>query len=270
MRKNKEEATREKASPQDIEKELILISSFFEKIWEIQIAKPTLYVGDVHESKFIEISSLKDLARAAMVQAVYDDTINGIYVPEALMWNDSWVDGGYNAPSHRIFSLCHEYGHAVISGLNEKLTCRQIQKLFDNRRKVDREQAYIYRVFHEGMAHFLAIQVCQLSGIGGLETKAEREIRLLEDAFSEWTSSKNLELMAKVYNKDAYDWQAVLLRYFQGNECGFDAYKYILGYHFVAQVMSSHENIKTFIQHPPHKTRHLLYPESYLKTISRK
>ena len=208
----------------------------------------------------MQISSMKDIARAAMVQGAYDDEINGIFVPDQLALHEE------NA-AERIFVFIHECGHALSVQQNPKLKQTKVTRLMQSKTRRIREKGYVSVAFEEGLATHLAIQACLGSGRTDLVAYAGRVHKKLVDFFVEWISpsERNFALMAKVCKADPHDWQKVIGWYFGGDsmEVGLEYYKYDIGYYFIRTLKPDTQMILQMIQQPPSTVQHILYPEIY-------
>ena len=244
--------------------EFELACALLKQLLEVQFQPPELYIGDEHQSRFITISSLRDMADAAMVQAVYDDEINGLFVPDRLIRDDV---------ANRIFTFVHECGHALSTQQNPRLKVANVDRLTRSKTKWVRVKGYIYVAFDEGLATYLAIQACLRSGRSDLVECAESEHKRLVDFFAGWTSpsSRDFMLMAKICGMDPNNWQEVIERYLTGDlmELGLEHYKYDLGYYFVRMLQPDASEMLRMIQQPPSTVQHIVYPEMYRSNLSK-
>lgn len=248
----------------EIRKEFELACLLLKQFLGVQFKPPELYIGDEHRSRFMTISSLRDMVYAATVQAVYDDEINGVFVPDRLTRDDV---------SNRIFAFVHECGHALSTQQNPKLKMTNVGRLTQSKTKWVRVKGYVYVAFDEGLATYLSIQACLRSGRNDLVECAELEHKRLVDFFTGWTSasSKDFTLMAKIYCVDPNNWQEVIERYLTGDlmEIGLEHYKYDLGYYFMRTLQPDASEILRMIQQPSSTVQHIIYPEMYRSELSK-
>lgn len=246
----------------EICKEFETAQSLLQQLYGIQFKPPELYIGDKHRSHFITISSLKDIVRASMVLGVYDDEINGLFVPDSMIIEED--------ATGRIFTFIHECVHAFAAQKNPKLGQVNVEWLVRSKSKQMQEKGYVYIIFNEGLATHLSIEACLRSGKNDLIEKAEEERERLVSFFKEWTSpsSDNLALLAKIYKLDRNNWQKVIGRYLLRQfGVGLDYYKYDLGYYFMRMLQPNMPMIIRMIQRPPSTIQYIVYPETYMLTF---
>lgn len=248
----------------EIQREFELACALLKQFLEVQFRPPELYIGDEHQSRFITISSLRDMAYAATVQAVYNDEINGVFVPDRLTRDDV---------ANRIFAFVHECGHALSTQQNPKLKMANVDRLTRSKARWVRTKGYVYVAFNEGFATHLAIQACLRSDRSDLVECAESEHKRLVDFFAEWTSpsSRHFSLMAEMYGVDPNNWQRVIERYLTGDsmEAVLGYYKYDLGYYLVRTLQPDASEMLRMIQQPPSTVQHIIYPETYRSNLSK-
>jgi len=230
----------------------------------IDFVKPVLYVGEEHRSKFVSISSLKDVAGYPLIQMVYNDEINGILIPGHLLGAEEDMLSK-RAKLHRIFCFLHENIHALSTQINPSLKEENVVRLMDEQTDSNQEKGYVFCVFCEGLAEYLAIRSCLASNSPTLKSFGQERHREHRNFMDKWVASKEFSSMAKIYKIDPSLWQQVLVRYFTDNLGGLIYYQYEVGYWFMRKIQVEFRNLKTLILAPPSQIAHLVYPERYRK-----
>lgn len=246
----------------ELDKALVLLKSSF----GFEPTRPDLYVGEKHFGKFIQISSLRDLVRAANIQMVYDDEINGIFVPDTILFVRDWPEKDYDRV-HRIYCFIHENMHAFIAQKNFELKEGPVNTLINSRLKSKAEKGQVYHVFNEGLATYIATQAVLQCSEPTLIRKGQKEHQELLDAWNEWLSSRGLDIMAKAYNIERNEPRKILLKYFQDVRMAIVYYRYTVGYAFMHTIQPDKKSIEKMINFPPSKFEHLLWPETYLEIL---
>jgi hypothetical protein len=246
--------------------ELDFACEALEKIWGLSFPKPTLYLGDRHQSKFMEFHSMKDIERASSIQMMYDDTCNGIYIPDMLM-DDNWFQWRGRSRPQRVFGLLHESVHAALAHGNQIFCDEHSHRLMKSKKKADEEELYVLLAFNEGFAHYLAMAVCAVSGDEGLREKGRREEKDLISYFEEWIT--NNQVLFDLYKCRKGDVSGFLRGYFSRTPGMLQLFKYPVGHRFATAVKPTPRTIGRYIANPPTTMRELIYPEQYLRDLAR-
>jgi len=247
-----------KASSETLQQEFDLAYSLVYQASGINFKKPTLCIGDRHRSKFFEFGSMKDMARYGLLQMIYDDQTNSIFVPDHLL-TSPFIHLPNYARDNRVFAFRHELVHALSSQLNPKKDA-----LIHSGKKEHGETEYVLIAFDEGLANYLAIASAYFSNDQNLRAKAEEERLKLVNAFTEWTGDGfNMKVLAKLYNKRPEDILEILLAYFRKTPAMLELYKYIIGYRFVQGVNPQKRDLTALIKNPPVHISQLIYPATY-------
>lgn len=227
---------------------------------------PELYIGDGHLDKFIQISSLKDLAHAAMVQMAYDDEINGIFVPDMVLFVRDWPEKDYDR-IHRIYCFVHESMHAFMAQTNSELKEGPTNCLINSKFESEIEKGQVYHVFNEGLATYIATQAVLQCRDPALIRKGQKEHQELMHDWNKWLLSQGLDFMARAYKIERNEWQKILFTYFQKVPMAILHFRYITGYAFMHALQPDKNSIEKMIKLPPSKFEHLLWPEIYLEIL---
>ncbi len=255
-----------KEKAKKISEELDRAVALLKKTFSFEIVRPNLCLGDQSLCDYITISSMRDLARVALVEMAYDDEMNNVFVPDRLI-NEFGFPPIENYEAHRIYCFLHECIHVFTSQENPQLREKVIKDLFDSKVKSEAEKGGVYHVFCEGLAVYVANQVAQQSGNPALIKKSQIHHKELTDFFNEWLSSRGFNLIAQVHGLDLSEWQKVMLRYLQEAPGFLIHHKYDFGYKFISTIQPDVHEVRNMIASPPWKIQHLLWPEKYFKDI---
>jgi len=245
----------------DLEKELDYAYDLIVERFSVNFTKPKILTGDEHESKFIERTCLNDFARPSP-QMIIDDETNTIFVPDILLPDGDFIPHHRNEYD-RLYDLLHESGHSLISQLNYNLLLSRVSKLAEGN-EIEREKGETLFVFHEGMAHYIAIEACRNSEDNKLIEKANEMEKDVTDLLKQWLKL-NLTYSSKIYGIDSSDWRKVVIIYLRRNKGAAIFWKYQLGYHFTSSLKPG--NIVEVIKNPPENYEELLYPNVYKKRL---
>jgi hypothetical protein len=149
-----------------------------------------------------------------------------------------------------------------MSQINPALKEANVLSLIKGEVGPEQERGYVYSVFCEGLAEYLAIQSCLLSDNLVLKSFGQERHQKHCNFIDEWVASQEFSLMAKIYKIEPSLWQQVLVRYFTNNLEGLRYYQYEIGHWFVCESGVELKNLETFVLSPPSKITQLVFPEN--------
>lgn len=248
-------------SAQTVESEFDFAYELLTKHLSVNFIKPTLCLGDEEVYKFRNLSFIERFIIKMQPTMIYDNTLNRILISNGMLEKEKKY--------FRIFGFLHESTHAIISQTNPDLTTESDRKLANSKVKKENEKAYVYLVFDEGLADFVALYTSLRSNDSKLIEEANLYSKLMENEFKILIQSFFTISLAKIYHKKPEDWQGTLTEHLRRYPETIDHYKYSIGYSFASSIKPTPKNIIQFISNPPTTFKHLFYPDTYLKTLNK-
>lgn len=263
----------ERAMVGRVRRELKECFTLLHKLFGFDFAIPRLCVGNKHMSEFMQITTRREMEHSFLVEIIYDEEANAIFVPDGLISKRYIHETNEECRARRMYRLLWALALCHICRTNLSLGDKEIEELFEKisrsskrgskKHKSNDERACVLRAFRDGLARKIAMSACIESEDDALREIGEKEHRRLTSNFQEFVDSDNTKLMAKVYGFDleeipeeapynprqddeekvrnywdryrVSDWRPVLLKYFLTNLSALNPAYHgsLVGYFFV-------------------------------------
>lgn len=238
-----------------IEQEFVYSYNLVKDYCKINFLKPNLVIGDESFYKLKSNPCLKDYNGPIPSTLIYLDSTNEVFISANMLGN--WPNPT-SAIKNRLFGFCHENAHSLIFQINNDFRCEALAKMkLRGGQRFEMAEAMIQ--FDEGMAEFIAIDVCLKSQDTGLINEAKEAKSSREVALNFWIESCDWH---HKYGKSPFsDWKALTKHELKTDSGVSVILKYTLGYNFVSQLHDL--NLVDLIKNPPLNLTELLTPGDY-------
>lgn len=255
-----------KVAAKTLEAELSLAVTLLKNNWELEFPRPAIMAGDIYRDEFFDIRTKEDYELSLQVLMVYQDAGNRIFVPDRMLYLYGKPDPGESS-AQRIFSFLHECTHAYHANINPALHSAKLRPLAESKFRMIREKGYVYEVFSEGAATYIAARTIINSGYDALMEYGKRYHKDITGSWNKWCT-RYLALLADRYGLDISDPLAILYRYlWRESGQALLAHRYHLGYAFMSGITPEPELFRNMSADPPSIIEHLVYPATYLKGL---